>query len=91
MTKSKKLAFVYFDPCEEPELFAREVALQEALELVARERSRLLNFKRDQFDTHAIPEALGCLLEAYAEQASITAATGFLEFRGYKVVNERTL
>jgi hypothetical protein len=85
VSRYRKPTMEYFNRRDAPELYEREEAAQEAVELVAREISRLLNFDRGQFFTHAVPEALAGLLDAFDQEVSILAATAYLESRGYEI------
>ncbi|MCI0391000.1 MAG: hypothetical protein MOB07_19825 [Acidobacteria bacterium] len=93
MTQAEIIAKGYRKPTftpiaskDAPALYRAEEKEIEAVEIVARNLCAHLGFTLDQTYTHALPEALANLLEAFDNNASILAATAYLETKGFRIV-----
>jgi hypothetical protein len=82
----RKPTMLYISRRQAPDLYDVEAQLEDAIDAVAAELAAVLGFTASQKYTHTIPELLASILESYDQNASILAATAYLENKGYEVI-----
>jgi hypothetical protein len=85
MAEYRKPTFEVFKRSDHPNLAESLDELHRALGVVARQIGYELNFAREEFQTHAMPEAMAALLDRTDDGPAIVAAQTYLETRGFEV------
>jgi hypothetical protein len=69
-----------------PDFYVAKSHLEQAIAAAGLELAQVLGFAGTELYTHAMPEILARILAAYDGDASVLAATAYLETKGYEVV-----
>jgi hypothetical protein len=69
-----------------PGFYVVKSHLEQAIAATGLELARVFGYTETELYTHAIPEVLARILAAYDGDASVLAATAYLETKGYEVV-----
>jgi hypothetical protein len=85
MAEYRKPTFECFKRADHPDLAESLDELHRTLGVVARQIGYELNFTREQFQTHGMPEAMAALLDRMDDGPAIVAAQTYLETRGFTI------